>query len=56
MINNVVLVSGVQQSDLVVHTRRSILFQILVPFRFLHNVEQSSMDIRLLMTHSLCPM
>ena len=39
MINNVVLVSGVQQSDSVVHV--SILFQILFPFRLLQNIEQS---------------
>ena len=40
-INNVVLVSGVQQSDSVIHT--SILFQILFPFRLLQNIEQSSL-------------
>ena len=36
-INNVVLVSGIQQSDSVIHM--SILFQILFPFRLLHNIE-----------------
>ena len=41
MINNVVLVSGVQQSDSVIHIHVSILFQILFPFRLLHNIEQS---------------
>ena len=40
--NNVVLVSGVQQSDSVIHIHVSILFQILFPFRLLHNIEQSS--------------
>ena len=42
MINNVVLVSGVQHSESVIHIRVSILFQILFPFRLLHNIEQSS--------------
>ena len=41
MINNVVLVSGVQQSDSVIHIHVSILFQILFPFRLLQNIEQS---------------
>ena len=43
MINNVVLVSGVQQSDSVIHIHVSILFQILFPFRLLQNIEQSSL-------------
>ena len=43
LINNVVLVSGVQQSDLVIHIHVSILLQILFPFRLLHNMEQSSL-------------
>ena len=43
LINNVVLVSGVQQSDSVIHIHVSILFQILFPFRLLHNTEQSSL-------------
>ena len=52
VINNVVLVSGVQQSVLVsgvqqsnsvTHIHVSILFQILFPFRLLHNIEQSSL-------------
>ena len=38
--NNVVLVSGVQQSDPVIHIHVSILFQILLPFRLLQNIEQ----------------
>ena len=43
LINNVVIVSGVQQSDSVIHIHVSILFQILFPFRLLHNTEQSSL-------------
>ena len=43
MINHVVLVSGVQQSDSVIHIHVSILFQILFPFRLLQNMEQSSL-------------
>ena len=43
MIYNVVLVSGVQQSDSVIHIHVSILFQILFPFRLLQSVEQSSL-------------
>ena len=39
MINNVVLVSGVQHSDSVIHV--SILFRILSPFRLLQKIEQS---------------
>ena len=40
-IYNVVLVSGVQQSDSVIHI--SILFQILSPYRSLKNIEQNSL-------------
>ena len=43
LINNAVLVSGVQQSDSVIHIHVSILFQILFPFRLLQNIEQSSL-------------
>ena len=39
-----VLVSGVQQSDSVIHIHGSIL--ILFPFRLLHNIEQSSLCCR----------
>ena len=39
--NNVVLVTGVQQRDLVIQIHVSILFQILFPFRLLQNTEQS---------------
>ena len=43
LINNVVLVSGVQQSDSVIHIHVSILLKIIFPFRLLHNIEQSSL-------------
>ena len=43
MINNVVLASGVQQSDSVIHINVSILFRILFPFRLLQNTEQHSL-------------
>ena len=35
------LVSGVQQSDSVIHLHVSILFQILFPCRLLQDIEQS---------------
>ena len=38
-----VLVSGVQQSDSVIHKHVSILFQILFPFGLLQSIEQSSL-------------
>ena len=41
MINNVVLVSDVQQSDSVIYV--SILFQILFSIRLLQNIEQQSL-------------
>ena len=43
LINNVVLVSGVQQSDSVIHIHVSILFQVLFPLRLLQNIELSSL-------------
>ena len=43
LINNVVLVSGVQQIDSVIHTYVRIHFQILFPFRLLQNTEQNSL-------------
>ena len=43
MINNVVIVSGVQQSDSVIHIRISILLKILFPFKLLYNIEQTSL-------------
>ena len=43
LIDNVVLVSGVQQSDSVIHIHVSILFHILFSIRLLQNTEQSSL-------------
>ena len=43
LINNVVLVSGTQQSDSVTHTHAFILFQILCPFSLLQNIELGSL-------------
>ena len=43
MINNILLVSGVQQSDSVIHMHKAILFQVLFPYRLLQNIEQSSL-------------
>ena len=43
MIYKVVLVSGVQQSNLVTHTHVSIRFQILFPSRSLQSIEDSSL-------------
>ena len=48
MINNVVLVSGVQQSDLVMDIHVFILFQILFLFRLLQNIEQRSLCYKLI--------
>ena len=36
---NVVLVSGVEQCDLVIHIHVCILFQILFPYRLLQSIE-----------------
>ena len=43
MINNVVIVSGGQQSDSVIRVHVSILFQILSAFRLSGNIEQNSL-------------
>ena len=43
LINNVALVSGVPQSDSVMHIPVSVLSQILFPFGLLHYIEQSSL-------------
>ena len=43
MINNAVLVSGVQQSDSLIHIHVSTLFQIPFPNRLLQNIEESSL-------------
>ena len=44
LINNAVLVPGIQQTDSVIHIHVSILFQILFPFRLLQSTEQSSLN------------
>ena len=36
---NIVLVSGIQQSDLIIHVHISVLFQILFPSRLLQSIE-----------------
>ena len=41
LIDNVVLVSGVQQNDSVIHV--CILFQILFPYRLFQSIEYSSL-------------
>ena len=38
------LISAVQQSDFVIHIHVSILFQILLTFRLLHDIDQSSLN------------
>ena len=43
LINNVVLASGVQQSDSVIHICVSIHFQFFFQVRLLKNIEQSSL-------------
>ena len=43
LIFDVVLVSAVQQSESVIHTYISTLFQILFPYRPLQSIEQSSL-------------
>ena len=44
MFNNVVLVSGVQQSDSVIHIHVSIILQNLFPFRLSQNIEPHSLS------------
>ena len=43
LIHNVVLVSGIRQSDLLIWIHVSILFQILFPYRLLQGIEYSSL-------------
>ena len=43
MVSNVVIGSGARQSDSLVHTPVSVLFQTPFPFRFLRNIEHSSL-------------
>ena len=38
LIHNVVLASGVQQRDSVIHIHVPIVFQVLLPFRLFHNI------------------
>ena len=45
LINNVVIVSNVQQSDSVIHIHVSHLLQILFPFRLLHNIEHGQRSL-----------
>ena len=40
--NSVILVSGIRQSDSIIHIYASILFQVLISFWLLHSTEQSS--------------
>ena len=43
LINNGGIVSSAHQSDSVIHIYVFILFQIIYPFRFLHDMDQSSL-------------
>ena len=43
LINNVVIVSGVQQSDSVIRTHVSTPFQVLFPLRLSHHIGQNSL-------------
>ena len=43
MFNSVVLVSGVEQSDSVIHIHVSIILQNLFPFRLSQNIEHHSL-------------
>ena len=49
LIYNVVLVSGVQQTESIIHIHISTLFQILFPYRPLQSIEQSSL------CYKVCP-
>ena len=49
LINNVVFIPGVQQSDSGVHIHVSILFQFIFPFMLLNSIEQSSL------CYTVCP-
>jgi len=41
LINNVVIVSGIQQRESVIHIHVATPFQVLFPFGCHHNIEQS---------------
>ena len=43
MVNNVVIVSGIQQSDSIIYTHMSIFFQTLFPFRLIRSINQSNL-------------
>ena len=43
IVNNVLLVSGIQQSDSVIRIDIPILFPIILPLRLLQSIEQSSL-------------
>ena len=43
LIYTIVLASGVRQSDSLIHTHVSILFQVLSPYRPIENIKQSSL-------------
>ena len=49
LINSVVIVSGGQQSDAVIHLHASILPQTPLPSRLPHNIEQSCL------CYTVCP-
>ena len=49
LIYNIVLISGVQQGNSVMHIHISILFCILFPYRLLQNIEYSSLYSRSLL-------
>ena len=44
LIKNIVIVSGVQQNDSLIHIHVSFFFQIIFPYRMLHNIEGSSLS------------
>ena len=46
LLYNVVLISGVQQRDSVIHINVSILLQILFPYRLLQVIEESFLCYR----------
>jgi len=43
LVNNIVLVSGVQQSDLIIHMYVQIFFKILFHYRLLQDIAPSSL-------------
>ena len=55
MINKGVIVSGVPQSDSVIHIHVSILFQILLACRLLHNITGVRYLFRPYFSPDICP-